>query len=92
MSAADGAVARKIISGEALDQLFREARTYRKWRPGRVPETVLRDLYELAEFGPTSGNCLPARFVFIHSEAAKERLVPALDHGNVENTSTAQVK
>jgi 3-hydroxypropanoate dehydrogenase len=91
MSAADGAVARKVISSEALDQLFREARTYRKWRPGRVPETVLRDLYELAALGPTSGNCLPARFVFITSEAAKERLVPALDPGNVEKTRTAPV-
>jgi hypothetical protein len=44
MSAADGAVARKVISAEALDQLFREARTFRKWRPGRVPEAVLREL------------------------------------------------
>lgn len=91
MSAADGAVARKVISSEALDQIFREARTYRKWRPGRVPETVLRDLYELAALGPTSGNCLPGRFVFITSEAAKERLVRALDPGNVEKTRTAPV-
>lgn len=91
MSAADGAVARKVISGEALDQLFREARTYRKWRPGRVPEAVLREVYELAALAPTSGNCLPGRFVFITSEAAKERLVPALDTGNVEKTRTAPV-
>jgi 3-hydroxypropanoate dehydrogenase len=91
MSAADGAVARKVISSDALDQLFREARTYRKWRPGRLPETVLKDLYELAALGPTSGNCLPARFVFIASGTAKERLVPALDPGNVEKTRTAPV-
>ena len=91
MSAGDGAVAREIVSGEALDQLFREARTYRKWLPGRVPEAVLRDLYQLAALGPTSGNCLPGRFVFITSEAAKERLIPALDPGNVEKTRTAPV-
>jgi 3-hydroxypropanoate dehydrogenase len=91
MSAADGAVDREIISGEALDQLFRAARTYRKWRPGRVPEAVLRDLYQLSALGPTSGNCLPGRFVFITSEAAKERLIPALDPGNVEKTRTAPV-
>jgi 3-hydroxypropanoate dehydrogenase len=91
MSAADGAVARRIISSEALDQLFREARTYRKWRPGRVPEAVLRELYQLSVLGPTSGNCLPGRFVFIASEEAKERLIPALDRGNVEKTRTAPV-
>jgi 3-hydroxypropanoate dehydrogenase len=91
MGAADGAVARRVISNEALDQLFREARTYRKWRSGRVPEAVLREVYELAALGPTSGNCLPGRFVFLTSEAAKERLVPALDPGNVEKTRTAPV-
>src|SRR5215831_10677666 len=91
MSAADGAVARNVISAEALDQLFHKARTYRKWRPGRVPEAVLRDLYELTAWGPTSGNCIPGRFVFITSQAAKERLVPALDPGNVEKTRTAPV-
>jgi 3-hydroxypropanoate dehydrogenase len=91
MSAADGAVARNVISNEALDQLFREARTYRKWRPGRVPDAVLKEMYELAALGPTSGNCLPGRFVFLTSEAAKERLVPALEPGNVEKTRTAPV-
>ena len=91
MSAADGAVARNVISAEALDQLFHRARTYRKWRPGRVPEAVLRDLYQLTVLGPTSGNCIPGRFVFITSDPAKERLVPALDPGNVEKTRTAPV-
>jgi len=91
MSPADASAAKKTISSEALDQLFREARTYRAWRPGRVPEAVLRELYELTALGPTSGNCLPARFVFVTSEAAKERLIPALDPGNVEKTRTAPV-
>jgi 3-hydroxypropanoate dehydrogenase len=91
MSAADEAVARNVTSAEALDQLFRNARTFRKWRPGRVPEAVLRDLYQWSALGPTSGNCLPGRFVFITSEAAKERLVPALDPGNVEKTRSAPV-
>jgi len=91
MSPADASAAKKTISSEALNQLFREARTYRAWRPGRVPEAVLRELYELTALGPTSGNCLPARFVFVTSEAAKERLIPALDPGNVEKTRTAPV-
>jgi 3-hydroxypropanoate dehydrogenase len=79
------------ISPAALDELFREARTYRAWLPRSVPEEVLRELYALTELGPTSGNSLPARFVFVVSEAAKARLLPTLDPGNVEKTKAAPV-
>jgi len=79
------------ISSEALDQLFREARTLRAWRPEPVPEALLKELYELARLGPTSANTSPARFVFIASAEAKTRLLPALDPGNVEKTRTAPV-
>jgi 3-hydroxypropanoate dehydrogenase len=79
------------ISTEALDQLFRKARTYRVWQPERVPEALLEQIYELTALGPTSANCLPARFVFIISEAAKARLIPALAPGNVQKTRTAPV-
>jgi len=91
MSPAEGSASRRTFSSEALDQLFREARTYRAWRSERVPDAVLKELYQLTALGPTSGNCLPARFVFVTSEAAKERLIPALDPGNVEKTRTAPV-
>jgi 3-hydroxypropanoate dehydrogenase len=83
------AIERESFSGAALDQLFRKARTYRVWRTGRVPEALLDELYELTALGPTSGNSLPGRFVFLTSAAAKERLLPALDPGNVEKTRTA---
>jgi Nitroreductase family len=59
------------ISGDALDQLFREARTHSAWLPKRVPVETLREAYELARMGPTSANSSPARFVFLQSEAAK---------------------
>lgn len=79
------------ISAEALNQIFREARTYRAWRPEPVPEHLLRELYDLTKLGPTSGNSSPARFVFVTSEQAKQRLLLALDPGNVEKTRTAPV-
>ena len=85
------AAAREKIADLALDQVFRKARTYRVWQPQRVPETLLKEIYELAALGPTSANCLPARFVFITSEAAKARLLPTLAPGNVEKTRTAPV-
>ena len=79
------------ISSDALDQLFRQARTHSAWLPKRVPVDVLREAYDLARMGPTSANSSPARFVFLESEAAKARLLPALSPGNVEKTKAAPV-
>jgi 3-hydroxypropanoate dehydrogenase len=79
------------ISSDALDQLFREARTHSAWLPKRVPVETLHEVYELARMGPTSANSSPARFVFLQSEAAKARLLPALAPPNVEKTKAAPV-
>ncbi len=79
------------LSREALDQIFRNARTYSAWLPKRVPVEKLREAYELARMGPTSANASPARFVFVESEAAKARLLPTLMPLNVDKTKTAPV-
>jgi len=79
------------ISSDALDQLFRKARAHNIWLPKRVAIAALREAYELARMGPTSANSSPARFVFLESEAAKARLLPALAPSNVEKTKAAPV-
>jgi 3-hydroxypropanoate dehydrogenase len=79
------------ISSDALDQLFREARTHSAWLPKRVSIETLREVYDLARWGPTSANSTPARFVFVESDAAKARLLPALAPLNVEKTKAAPV-
>lgn len=79
------------VSSEALDQLFRHARTHSAWLPKRVSVETLREVYKLARMGPTSANSSPARFVFLESEAAKARLLPALAPLNVEKTKAAPV-
>ncbi len=71
------------ISQEALDQLFREARTHSTWLPEPLPVELLRKTYELARLGPTSANCSPARFVFLTTPGAKTRLRPALAPGRL---------
>jgi len=81
----------KILSDEALDQLFREARTYNAWLDKPVSDDTLRQVYDLMKWGPTSANSCPARFVFLRSQQAKERLRPALAPGNVEKTMKAPV-
>src|SRR5215472_15227233 len=79
------------IADASIDQLFLEARTYPGWLPDPVPVELLKDSYELARLGPTSANSSPARFVFITTPEAKERLRPALSPGNLEKTMAAPV-
>jgi 3-hydroxypropanoate dehydrogenase len=79
----------KMLSDEALNQLFREARTHNTWLDKPVTDETLRQLYDVMKWGPTSANSCPARFVFVRSPKAKEKLRPALAPGNVEKTMTA---
>src|ERR1700738_4135616 len=79
------------ISEEALDQLFREARTHSTCLPDPVPVELLRKAYELARLGPTSANGSPARFVFLTTPGAKAFLKPVLAPGNVDKTMAAPV-
>src|SRR5258708_32166436 len=79
------------VSDDALDLVFRKARTYNAWLPKPVPEELLRQLYDTVKWGPTSANISPARFLFIRSTAAKERLRPSLPPGHVEKTMAAPV-
>ena len=79
------------VSDDALDLVFRKARTYNAWLPKPVPEELLRQLYDTLKWGPTSANISPARFVFIRSTAAKERLRPSLAPGNLQKTMAAPV-
>lgn len=79
------------LSNDALDVLFRKARTHNVWLDKPVSDELLRQLYELMKYGPTSANCSPARILFLRTREAKERLRPALSPGNVEKTMQAPV-
>src|SRR5689334_10976107 len=80
-----------MLNDSALDQLFREARTYNAWLDKPVSDDTLRQLYDLTKWGPTSANSSPARFVFLRSREAKERLRLALAPANVDKVMTAPV-
>jgi 3-hydroxypropanoate dehydrogenase len=80
-----------MIDQNALDALFYKARTYNNWLDKPVPDELLRQLYDLVRWPPTSANANPGRFVFIRTKEGKERLRPALAPGNVEKTMTAPV-
>jgi 3-hydroxypropanoate dehydrogenase len=78
-----------VLNDEGLALLFLDARTHRKWLDRPVDDALLRRVYELARWPPTSANSSPMRVVFVKSAHAKDRLRPALDPGNVEQTMNA---
>ncbi len=81
----------EALSPAVLDTLFRDARTHNVWRERPVSEGDIHAIYDLMKFGPTSANCCPARFVWVRSDAGKERLKPFLDAPNVNKTMAAPV-
>lgn len=70
---------------------FHRGESFNKWQAPPVSDAQIEKLYELTRLGPTSGNCCPARFVFVRSVEGKEKLKPALSRGNLEKTMTAPV-
>jgi len=80
------------IADEAMrDLVFREARSQNRWLAREVPDDLLRELYGLMRWGPTSMNCSPMRVLFLRTEEARRRLVPALAPANVDKVVGAPV-
>lgn len=77
------------ISDDALDAIFRRARTHRHWKAAPLGPAILMAIYDLMRWGPTSANCSPARLLFVVSKEAKERLKPHLLPNNVAKTMAA---
>ena len=80
-----------MLDEGARRALFTDARTHYAWRDEPVGDAVLQELFDLLRMGPTSANCSPARFLFLRTPDAKERLRPALSAGNVDKTMAAPV-
>lgn len=79
------------LDAAALDQMFREARTFNAWLDKPVTDEQLRQLYDVVKWAPTSANSNPTRFVFLRTKTAKERLKPSLSPGNVDKAMSAPV-
>jgi 3-hydroxypropanoate dehydrogenase len=80
-----------MLDDTALDTLFRTARTHWDFSDQPVTDDELKALYELVKLGPTSANCCPARFLFIRTPEAREKLKPALSAGNLDKVMSAPV-
>ena len=79
------------VTQDALDTIFLEARTRNGWQAKPMPQALLEEIWNLARMGPTSANCQPLRVVFVSSEAAKQKLAPALSASNRAKTMSAPV-
>jgi len=62
------------LDDAGLDTIFRTARTYNGYTDEPVTEADIRRIYDLLKMGPTSANQQPARFVWLLSREAKDRL------------------
>jgi len=62
------------LAPEALDQLFRTARTPNGWTGTPLEDELIYRLYDLMKWGPTASNTCPARFVWVRSPEAKSLL------------------
>lgn len=79
------------LSADALDQIFREARSYNGWLDKPVSDEQLHSIWDLLKMGPTSANMLPARIVWVKSDEAKAKLVAAASDGNKDKIKAAPV-
>ena len=77
------------LDGAGLDLIIREARSHNKFTDDPVTDDELRALHDLLKQGPTSANCSPARFLFLRTKEAKQKLAPALSSGNHDKTMAA---
>ena len=79
------------IPAPALDQLFRAARSYNGYLDKPVSTEQIHTIWDLLKFGPTSANSLPARIVWVSSQAAKEKLAGCVIESNVAKIMSAPV-
>ena len=82
---------KKALDAAALDNLFREARSYNRWSAEPVADATLHELYDLLKFGPTALNTMPARFIFVRGADAKAKLIACLSPGNIIKVGQAPV-
>ena len=78
-----------VVPDEALDVLFREARTANTFTDEPVSVDQVRDIFELTKFGPTAMNNQPLRLVVLESPEARARLIPLMGGSNQAKTEAA---
>lgn len=79
------------LSPEALDLILTNARSHYAWTDRPVPREMLDELYRITAQGPTSMNSCPARFVFVTTDTARDRVAKSLKPKNIDKMRGAPV-
>lgn len=79
------------LSEDALDRIFRTARSYNGYLDRPVSQDQLRAIWDLMKWGPTSANGMPARIVWCVSDEAKEKLAALSMPTNADKIRKAPV-
>ncbi|MXU65105.1 malonic semialdehyde reductase [Oceanomicrobium pacificus] len=75
----------------SIDVILTDARSHYAWQDKPVPTELLHQIYDITAAGPTSMNSCPARFIFVTSDAGKERLAKSLKAKNIDKMMAAPV-
>ena len=79
------------LDDTVLDAVFRDARSYNGYTDQPVAEAELHAIWDLMKWGPTSANQLPARLIWVTSDAAKQKLADACSAQNQPKILNAPV-
>jgi 3-hydroxypropanoate dehydrogenase len=79
------------LDDQALDTLFRKARTFNHYTDQPVTDADLAAIWDLMKWGPTSANQLPARIIWCTSAEAKEKLAACATGTNPDKIRAAPV-
>jgi 3-hydroxypropanoate dehydrogenase len=79
----------KPLNDDALDTLFRDARTFNGYVDEPVTEEDIRAIYDLVKMGPTSANQQPGRFVWLLSQEGKDKLAGFTSANNAPKIKAA---
>ena len=80
-----------FLDQDSIDVILNDARSHYAWTDKPVSKEMLHHLYEIVSNGATSMNCCPARFIFVTSQAGKEKLARALKEKNIDKMMAAPV-
>ncbi|WP_448662130.1 malonic semialdehyde reductase [Sphingomonas sp. CJ20] len=77
------------LDDAGLDTIFRTARSYNGYTDQPITDADIRAIYDLLKMGPTSVNQQSARFVWVTSQAAKDKLADLSSGSNAEKIRKA---
>jgi 3-hydroxypropanoate dehydrogenase len=79
------------LNDEALDRVFRTARTYNGYLDKPVSQDQLHAIWDLLKWGPTSANQSPLRIVWCVSQESKDKLAQYCSAQNAPKVQKAPV-